>query len=39
MTPETKRALLRFLWQVLSALLAAFGGATAASAALNCGLL
>jgi len=37
MSPEVKRSLLRLMWQLLSALLAAFGGATAASAALSAG--
>ncbi len=39
MNKETKRMLLRFLWQILSALLAAFGGATAASAAISMGII
>ena len=39
MNQETKKTLLRLLWQLLSALLAAFGGVTAASAALSVGLI
>jgi hypothetical protein len=39
MTPESKKALLRFLWQLLSALLAAFGGTQAAQAAHVAGLI
>jgi len=39
MTPETKKTLLRLLWQLLSALFAAFGGVTAASAAVHAGIL
>lgn len=39
MRPETKKMLLRLLWQLLSALLAAFGGVTAANAAHTVGLI
>lgn len=39
MTPETKKSLVRFLWQLLSALLAAFGGAAGAHAATATGLI
>jgi len=39
MNQETRKSLLRLLWQLLSALLAAFGGVTAASAALSVGLI
>ena len=37
MNQETKKTLLRLLWQLLSALLAAFGGAASASAAIQWG--
>lgn len=39
MNPESKKNLVRFLWQLLSALLAAFGGAAGASAATATGLI
>jgi len=39
MNQETKKMLLRLLWQLLSALLAAFGGVTAANAALRVGII
>ena len=39
MNPERKRELCRFLWKLLTALLAAFGGATAANAAIAFGIL
>lgn len=39
MKQETKKQLLRFAWQLLSAILAAFGGTQAASAAVAFGLM
>ena len=39
MTPEAKKNLMRFLWQLFSALLAALGGTQAASAAVAAGWL
>ena len=39
MNKETKKALLRLLWQLLTAILAAFGGAASASAAISLGLM
>ena len=39
MKQETKRQLCKFLWKLLTALLAAFGGASAANAAIAFGLL
>ena len=37
MKQETKRQLCKFLWKLLTALLAAFGGASAANAAVALG--
>lgn len=37
MKHETRRELIKFLWKLLTALLAAFGGAQAASAAMALG--
>ena len=39
MKPEKKKELCRFLWKLLAALLAALGGASAAQAAIACGIL
>ena len=39
MNPEKKKELCRFLWKLLTALLAAFGGASAANAAIAFGLI
>lgn len=39
MKQETKRQLCKFLWKLLTALLAAFGGASAANAAVALGIL
>ncbi len=39
MKPERKRELCHFLWKLLTALLAAFGGASAANAAVALGLI
>ena len=39
MKPEGKKQLVSFLWKLLTALLAALGGTTAASAAIGAGIL
>ena len=39
MTKETKKMLISFLWKFLTALIAAFGGAASASAAISLGLM
>ena len=39
MSPETKKRLAAFLWKLLTALIAAFGGAAFASAAHYAGLV
>ncbi len=39
MKQETKRQLCKFLWKLLTALLAAFGGASAANAAVALGII
>ncbi len=39
MKQEQKRELVKFLWKLLTALIAAFGGAQAASAALAMGII
>ena len=39
MKQETKRQICKFLWKLLTALLAAFGGASAANAAIAMGLI
>lgn len=37
MSKETKKMLISFLWKLLTALIAAFGGAASASAAIQLG--
>ena len=39
MKQERKRELFKFLWKLLTALLAAFGGASAANAAVALGII
>ena len=39
MKPEAKKQLVKFLWKLVTALIAAFGGASAVSAASASGLL
>ena len=39
MSPQKKKELLKFLWKLLTALIAAFGGASAANAAIAMGLI
>ena len=39
MNKETKKMLISFLWKLLTALIAALGGAASASAAITMGLL
>lgn len=39
MKPERRKQLVSFLWKLLTALLAALGGTTAASAAVSAGLI
>ncbi len=39
MSNEKKKELCRFLWKLLTALLAAFGGASAANAAVALGII
>ena len=39
MSKETKKMLISFLWKLLTALIAAFGGAATASAAVHAGII
>jgi len=39
MTPEAKKQLIKFLWKLVTAILAAFGGAATVSASAAVGLL